>query len=234
MDAREAYHRRAYRVALVLTDAEGRALRILEDVARAIPSPQTVSDARFDRAVIQASRPSYESRAREGTGDGTDGLAERLGLSEHASDLWARAHALSAQELEAWVLCEAEGMETVRAARAMDCSRNALERIHLPAAKKRLASDAYDASLDEIARALASLDTDHALAHIEGVLAEHRRRSRLVTAVSLVLLLAAFAIMIYVLFDLLAWQGREDALRSGASEALSNPLPDDADTDASP
>ena len=227
MNAREAYHRRAYRVALLLTDAEGEALRILEEIARAIPSPQSVSDARFDRAEIQASRPVYEQQG--GAVEGRrDGVASRLGLEDEAADLWARAHGRKAQELEAWVLCEAEQMDTVRAARAMDCSRNALEQIHLPNAKLALEREGYDEALTDIRHAIDALDTDHALAHIEGVLDAHASRSRLVTTLSILALLVCFGLMLFVLFDLLAWDDREEEVTGGA-DAWSNPIPDESD-----
>ncbi|GAB4515710.1 MAG: hypothetical protein Tsb0013_20270 [Phycisphaerales bacterium] len=228
MDAREAYHRRAYRVALLLTGARGEALRILEGIARSIPSPETASDARFDRAVIQASRPTYEGTARRDTGE----LAQQLGFSEPAAGLWSRAHALPAQEREAWILREVEGMDSVRAARAMDCSRNALEDIHLPGAMRALQREGYADALGEIVRALDTLDTDGALAHIQGVLRAHARRSRLVTLVSVVILLVCFGAMLFVLFDLLAWDEREDRVRSGAAQTFSNPIPGSSAEDA--
>ncbi len=224
MDAREAYHRRAYRIALLLTDSEDAALRILERVARAIPQPETTSDARFDRAVIQASRPVYESlKSPENLA-----LAGRFDLSEDAQRLWREAHALEPQVLEAWVLRDVEGLDEVRAARAMDCSRNALEKIHLVSARRTLTEslgEAYSPALQRLTGVLDTLDTAHALAHIEGVLRAHKARSRRNALIGVVLLLIAFGLMTYVLFDLLAWNDREDRVRDAASSAFSNPIP---------
>lgn len=224
MDAREAYHRRAYRVALLLTDSRAHALRILEHVAAAVPAPERSSDARFDRAVVQASRPIHE-HAEHAASD--DGLASLFDLSDDAKRLWDGAHRLDPQPLEAWVLFELERLDAVRTARAMDCSKNAMERIHLPNARTVLSqqTDAYDDALDELRRALDTLDPSDALAHIEGVVATQRRRSRLVTLVSVVLLLVFFGALTFVLFDLLAWQGHETNVTSGAAERFSNPMP---------
>lgn len=227
MDAREAYHRRAYRVALLLTDSDAWARRVLERVARAEARPERTSDARFDRAVIQACRPIHEDAARARG----DGLAPMFALDGAPAALWSAVHDLEPQAREAWVLRELEQMDEVRAARAMDCSRNALERIHLAAARTVLRDRVgapYDEALASLRTALDGLDASPALAEIEGVLRAHARRSRIVTLVSWALLLAFFGALLFVLFDLLSWDEREAALRTGAEEALSNPIPEGA------
>lgn len=230
MDAREAYYRRAYRLALLLTDSDSAALRILERVADHVPKPERSSDARFDRAVIQSSRPVHEQSDRENSGDG---LESRSDLSEDALQLWRLAHQLEPQPLEAWTLREVEGLDEVRAARAMDCSRNAMERIHLLGAMRFLQDsmgDRYAPARDEIIRSLDTLDPSHAIAHIQSVLQAHAKRSRIVTIASIIALLIFFGLLLFVLFDLMGWQDREEKLR-GSADAYSNPIPAEVDDD---
>ncbi len=237
MDAREAYQRRAWRLALLLTDSDAHASRVLHDVTRLHPAPERGSDARYDRTVIQSARPTYESPVQPAQDEPhADGLSTRVKLSDAAARVWEASRDLEPQPREAWVLTALDGLDLPRAARAMDCSRNAIEAIHLPTARRALESKlgpSFEAAERELVDALDKLDPTEAVRELEVLQAEQQKRSRIVTVASLCALFLAFGVLLYVIVDLMRWQEENAPVR--IESTLSNPMPEaQGDTGADP
>lgn len=224
MDVREAYERRVWRVGLLLTDDASAADEILVRVVGVQPELQKMGDSRLDRMVVQASRGAYEGGGRS--------LPDVVELDEPTRMLWSAVRDLGTQAREAWVFRELEGMESVRAAQAMDCSRHALEEVHLATARKTLEARLGEEQVAEATRRLAAslegLDATEALERAAARRLQVYRRRRRNSAVLFVILLICFGLMIYVLIDLLGWQRNEADKAKLQSDTYSNLAPSTA------
>ena len=220
MEAGEAYERRVWRIALLLTDDAPGADSILEGVVRVQPDLAKVGDTRLDRMVVLA------ARGWRGSGPG---LGELLELDEATGELWRAVGDLGEQAREAWVFRELEGMESIRAARAMDCSRTAMEQVHLEAARRVLDArlgEGVGPTTERLAGALAALDESpamrSALECAAGARRDAMRRRRRVSVLLLVILLVCFGLMIFVLLSLLGWDEKNE-MNKMRSDEYSNP-----------
>jgi len=221
MDAREAFERRAARVAILLTDDRDLASAAMGDVLRAHPDLSRVGETMMERSIVQACR----ARGR-GTGHASP-LEDSF--PPEGRDLWKAARALGPQEWEAWVLREVEGADEIRVARAMDSSKTALSEVHLGPAVARLRAgfadpSGYDGALASLRASLDSLDPTPILSASRIARDRAIARRRFITALQLLILFACFAAMIYVLIDLLGWDERE-AARESTADPYSNPIP---------
>ena len=221
MDARDAFERRAARLAILLTDDRELAAAALADVVRTHTDLERVGETMVERSIVQACRA--RGRARGGASP-VDAAARGDGLR-----LWQAARALDSQEWEAWVLREVEGEDEIRVARAMDSSKNAIAEVHLGPAVKRLRAgfdtpEGYDAALAALRTSLDAIDPMPVLERAREARDAAVRRRRVITAIQLALLIACFAALIYVLIDLLGWDERE-AARESTADPFSNPIP---------
>ena len=224
MDVREAYERRVWRVALLLTDDVHAAEEILVRVVGVQPELQKIGDTRLDRMVVQASREMTPDADRVP-------LDQAVEIDEPTRTLWHAVRDLGPQAREAWVFRQLEGMDPIRTAQALDCSRNALEEVHLAGARRVLEarlgeSEAVEATR-RLAAALEGLDASEALARAAARRSEVMRRRRWVSATLLVVLLICFGLMVFVLVDLLDWQ-RETEMGKMRTDMYSNPAPSSA------
>lgn len=169
----EAFRRRVWRVAFLLTgntDAAGQLFKLIMRDRRRIES---IDPARLDRLVVM--------RARE--------HAERTRQQFDPEPALAPVYALDEQPLEAWVLRRVEQLDEITAARAMDCSKTAL-RLHLNVADEALAQAKVDAEV--LASALRQrADTLDPAPTIEAWRKTRRRRSLVKLAVIAALLITA-------------------------------------------
>jgi hypothetical protein len=221
MDARDAFERRAARLAILLTDDRELASAAMADVLRAHTNLERVGETMVERSIVQA------CRAR---GRGAGGASPVVPVvTGEGAQLWASARALDSQEWEAWVLREVEGENEIRVARAMDSSKNAIAEVHLAPAVKRLRAGfasptGYDTALAALRTSLDAIDPAPVLERAREARTAAIRRRRMITAIQLALLAACFAAMIFVLIDLLGWDERE-AARESTADPFSNPIP---------
>ena len=227
MDARDAYERRAARLALLLTDDVQRGSDALAVVFRAHRDLARVGETMVERAIVQACRAQ---------GRGSGGVAPPPGDDPGAA-LWKAAHTLEGQPWEAWILRELEGETELLVARAMDCSKTAIATVHLGPAvesvRAAIAPHDYDAALASLRAALDQIDIAPVLAAGRAARDRAIRRSRMVGALQLVALGICFGLMTYVLLDLMQASARErdQHLRE---DAFSNPIPGTGDDGAGP
>jgi len=211
-----------WRRAALLTGDLGRAERVLVEVLRVQDNPLKLGRARRDRLIVQ--------RARE---VGAQGDLERPvlagdGLSAEARQLLEAARALPKQSYEAWLLLEVEELEEIDGARAMDCSRTAMNRYRDAAldALRPLLGDGYDDALASLRRSAETLDPAPSLERIGGALERIRRRRRLVSLAQVLLLAACLALLSWVGWDLIRSSDREKE-RSVIGDAYSSPMPEE-------
>ena len=239
MERREAYERRIWRLAALLTDDVTKADDVLAQVLRTRPDIERVQDSRIDRMTVQAARRTHESNP--GDGHGPDGVCARATITGPVAELWSLSRTeLAPQGREAWLFRDVEQMSDIPAARAMDCSRTALEEVHRTPAERLLREKTdssieggYDAALASLRAGLDALDPSEGIARVAHVRAAALRRRRIWTAVAFAGLLAFFGVMIFVLIDLLGWNERNEALKR-TFERYSNPAPAPATAPASP
>ncbi|MBL0926837.1 MAG: hypothetical protein IBJ11_04185 [Phycisphaerales bacterium] len=207
MDAREAYERAVYRKALLLTGESTSAARVLGTLLSRQPDLARSSDSRLWRAVVE------ECRAiRTDDSASPSGLARALGLTGAAAMLWSAVERLGPQQREAFVLRDLEDLDEVPAAKAMDCSRTALEQVHRRGARQILSAalgSGYESALAGLRVALDSFDPSAGVAGVKAALGPARARRRLVVALQLGALLLCMGLLIWVLHDLLQANERE-------------------------
>jgi hypothetical protein len=206
MDRSEAYQRRVWRLALLLTDSGAQADATLTHVLRTQSDILRIGESRLERMVVLASRQPAEA-------GGERSLNSLVELDESAVRLWRAVRQLEQQPREAWIFRDLEGAELIPAARAMDCSRTALEQVHRKAALESLQAtlgDAYDEALASLRSSLDAIDPTEALELAASVVRQARARRRVVTLVVVVVLLACFGVMLFVMQDLLGWEDRHD------------------------
>lgn len=180
MNRQEAYHRRAWRLATLLTGDRAQAERVVRACLRAQKRLDRLPPARLDRLVIITARhvgdvPAgraipdrvmlalarlrREHRAARGV------VAENIStpqppceratlFSAEGLRMMGALLALPTQRREAWILRELDEIEPIEASRAMDCSRQAMER-HLAFARATIGealSDETPALLEALRR----------------------------------------------------------------------------------
>ncbi len=114
----QAYQRRAWRLATLLTGTRERADSLYKHVMNDRRTLKRVEPERLDRLIIQRAREwaAKPSRAPGGDRPAEDPVsAGRLALRE-----------LPHQAMEAWLLRRVEQLDPTTAARAMDCSKTAM------------------------------------------------------------------------------------------------------------
>lgn len=205
MDREEALQRRVIRLALLLTAEPSRAADALAIILSTNPDILRIGESRIDRMIIQHARGELAPK----TASVTDiPLQTVVSLSEPARRLWNASRTLDTQPREAWILRDLEEMDEIPTARAMDCSRTAIESVHRPAALNTLRQalpEDYDTALDDLRAALERLDPDPMLVRARAARDRTLRRRRITTVILIGVLLACFALLTYILFDLLAW-----------------------------
>jgi hypothetical protein len=166
--------------------------------------------------------------ARTHAGDGPK-LGELLTLENPAAELWSAVRDLAEQPREAWVFRTLEGLEPIRAARAMDCSRTAMEEVHLVGATRVLEARLGEslapatASLTQTLPALESTGALRAaLDHAGDARANTLKRRRRNSVALLAVLLVCFALMVYVLISLLGWD-EKNLMNKAEIDRYSNP-----------
>lgn len=207
MDLADALQRRVIRLALLLTADPSRAADALSLILAANPDIRRIAESRIDRMVIQHARGELAGPAPANQPDIT--LDHILTLSDPARRLWDAAARLEQQPREAWILRDLEQMDEIPTARAMDCSRTAIETVHRPHALNHLQAalaDDYSHALASLHEALDALDPAPLIAIALTARAAAQRRRRITTFLLLFVLLFCFGVLTYILFDLLAWE----------------------------
>ncbi|TVQ81653.1 MAG: hypothetical protein EA380_01175 [Phycisphaeraceae bacterium] len=214
MDREDALQRRVIRLALLLTAEPRRAADALAIILSTNPDILRIGESRIDRMIVQHARgeiaplPAYSETTVSDVP-----LDAVVSLTEPARRLWDACRTLEAQPREAWILRDLEEMDEIPTARAMDCSRTAIETVHRPTAlnllREALADD-YDPALAELRTALERLDPEPMLALAHAAREHAIRRRRFTTLILLGILLVCFGILTYILFDLLAWDNANE------------------------
>lgn len=219
MDESERIIQRLWRRATALTGDQRAAEWVVAAALGAADSPLKMHESRRDRLVAQRAREA--SKRGIGAGEGA-GLA----LSGAAAQLWEGARALPRLQMEAWTLRVLEGMEEIPAARALDCSRSAMNAALEQAEEtlRRLAGEEYVAGVEGVRRALAGLDAGQATSAIRNRTAAARRRRRVVSAIQLLMFFACAAVLTWVGYDLLRSDRTRD-LPNPEAEQYSAPMP---------
>ncbi len=127
----EAYRRRVWRLAYLLTGDESAAGEMFEKIMRDRKAIESVEPDRLDRLIVM--------RAREMMG----ALKTRFVLDPHVALLYG----LPSGSREAWLLIHVEDMDELTAAKAMDCSKKALS-LHLTRAEEELRRELGDGVAD--------------------------------------------------------------------------------------
>ncbi len=131
---REAFERRTWRLALLLTGDAWGASRTLDITARALGDMAGVDPVRLDRLVIMHAR------------DVATLPASKRGLTDEdaappegpAANVFAVLRKMKPQPREAWVLTHVDQLDSLHTARAMDASKTASGH-HLAAAEAMVA-----------------------------------------------------------------------------------------------
>ncbi len=186
VDRREAYLRRAWRLAALLTGDPARADGVLRRCLTRRPDLERLSPDRLDRLVIQ------ETRAASGAGLARVSMLERIRARHRAADNQPAAASVSsdpagrddadpgaparvalaaladlpAQQREAWILRALDAGDEIDASKAMDCSRTALARHleHAESAMRAALGDSYDAALAALRARAETFDPSPAVA----------------------------------------------------------------------
>ena len=210
MDREDALQRRVIRLALLLTAEPSRAADALAIILSTNPDILRIGESRIDRMIVQHARGEL---APQPTSASDIPLETVVSLTEPARRLWDACRTLETQPREAWILRDLEEMDEIPTARAMDCSRTAIETVHRPAAlnllRQSLADD-YDAALAQLRTALERLDPEPMLARARAAREHAIRRRRFTTLILIGILLVCFGILTYILFDLLAWDNANE------------------------
>lgn len=209
MDREDALQRRVIRLALLLTAEPIRAAEALAIILTTNPDILRIGESRIDRMIVQHARGELLPQPASSEAPDSDiPLGAVVSLSDPARRLWDACRTLDLQPREAWILRDLEEMDEIPTARAMDCSRTAIETVHRPAAlnilRQTMAED-YEPALSELRSALEHLDPEPMLARAHAARDHAIRRRRFTTLILIGVLLACFAILTYILFDLLAW-----------------------------
>lgn len=195
-------------------------------VARALgacDNPLKMRAERRDRLVTQRAREAGRRgpAPTESHGD--------LNLSAEAAQLWSASRALPRLQLEAWTLRVIEGLDEIPAARALDCSRSAMGAA-LDEAERSLhglLGDRYVGAVESIRTALHQADPQESARAIFDQTRSARSRRRLLSLAQFLLFALCAGVLIWVGWDLIKSDEREDPLR-GLREQFSAPMPPQA------
>lgn len=225
MDRREAYLRRAWRLAALLTGDRERASAVILRCLVAQPNLVRLPPGRLDRLVIQQARDMHARPPRPALSQRLTGLLQRIraghrdsrGLpmpvasAPEATPLFSptaqRAMtvllAIPSQRREAWILRELDSTGEIDASKAMDCSRAALAR-HLSLAESAMRETLGDGFNDAVAALKRDADGLDPEAFILAERRDRRRRTRWLVIV-LVSTAALCVIGLIVAATLLGW-----------------------------
>lgn len=218
MDRLEAYERRAWRLAMLLTGdvavAEGVVRRSIDAQSR----PDRLPADRLDRLVIQSARSADQSqsptsmsrrakgalegvrqkhRASRGVSTTPEQPSTKSPFSEDAAKAMHVLRVLPQQQREAWILQELDAVEVIHASKSMDCSRTALQR-HLDLARRSMLQalgEDHDRIVAALKRDADALDPTPFIARR----AERRRRMRHARRIVAMAVLVVAAIAVAVL-----------------------------------
>lgn len=214
---------RLWRQALALTGDRRSAEWVVASALGATDNPNKMRQDRRDRLITQWARESLRREALQTT------HGDHLDFGPEGAQLWSASRALPRLQLEAWTLRVLEGMEEIRAARALDCSRTSMNAaLHeAETALQQLLGDHYVSAIGSVRTALAEADAAEVLSAIaEGQrLAKARRRT--MSIVQFVLFAACAGVLVWVGWDLIRSDTIEDPLR-GLRERFSAPMPEPA------
>lgn len=148
-DQRAARLRRVWRLALLLSGDVGQAAMLYRAVGGSTRI-ETVDAVRLDRLVVLEHRERQSADADDAATDevepetaSRDGHIDESGKRLTAGEAYAALERATAQGRLAWLLRRVEGMAEVEAARAMDCSKTALN-THLQRAEATLSGIGAD------------------------------------------------------------------------------------------
>lgn len=209
-----------WRQALALTGERESAEWVVAAAIGACDNPLKLRADRRDRLITQWARESERRRTEPA------GSPANLGLAPEGAQLWTASRALPRLQLEAWTLRVLEGMEEIRAARALDCSRTAMNAALDEAEERlrRLMGEGYVTAIDTIRRGLAEADASAVAPAIAERTRRARSRRRVISIVQFVLFAACAGVLIWVGWDLIRSDETEDPLR-GLREQYSVPMP---------
>ena len=221
MDRREAYLRRAWRLAALLTGDPARADAALRRCLARRPDLERLPLDRLDRLVIQETRSvaaaattpkprsvlarlrdRHQRRSRSNAHDAGP-ASQASSPRPDASPLPAAADSalaaladLPAQQREAWVLRALDAENEIDASKAMDCSRTALARHleHAESAMREVLGDTYDAALAALRARAETFDPSPAVAAASDTRRLRRTIRILIAIVVLTMLIIAAAL----------------------------------------
>lgn len=218
-----------WRQALALTGDRDSAEWVVAAALGASDNSLKMRADRRDRLITQWARESLRRQAQEGSAHGD------LGLEAEGAQLWSASRALPRLQLEAWTTRVLQGMEEIRAARALDCSRTAMNAALDEAEQslRGLMGDAYVGAVDSIRTALAGADAGAVVAEIQARTLRARKRRRAMSILQFVVFAMCVGVLIWVGWDLIRSDETEDPLR-GLRDRFSAPMPQPAPAQPEP
>lgn len=206
VDRLEAYERRAWRLAMLLTGDAEAAEAVVRTCIDAQSRPDQLPAARLDRLVIQAARKPNTGvrprswnerlrarldraradhrvhRGRPRTQEEPAGDSDESPFSPESREALRALRALPPQQREAWILRELDANDPIEASKAMDCSKTALARhveLAVEAMRKAL-GDRQDELIAALKRDADALDPEPFIRRRRaGRLRQNSRRIRL-------------------------------------------------------
>lgn len=133
-DRRLAYQRRAWRLAVMLSDSPAQARDLFEHLMRELPDIERLDPVRLDRMVIMRAREYQPPLEDQAAHPGAELGQPPADAATHALLL---ARTLPRQAMESWLLRHVDQMDDREIAKAMDCSMTALLR-HLDVAEAHM------------------------------------------------------------------------------------------------
>lgn len=224
MDYTEVLKRSLFRRAVLYAGNREGAERVVESVLRVQPQLPRMAEHQRDRLLIQRSREVASSGAAQ------ESELAGVKLEGQAGQLWRLLRGLERQQREAWLLLEFEAYEEVPAARAMDCSRTAMNRFH-EAANASLAElldeEAKGKAITELGLALEKVDVEPSIDAITARLKGLMVRRRLMTTFKFSLLFGAMAIIAWVGYDLMTSESNRARLQGSQPQRSSELSPEE-------
>lgn len=226
MDRLEAYERRAWRLAMLLTGGDDHAAEaVVRDCVDAQQSPERLPPARFDRLVIQASRSPrrrpeprrfrkrakaaleraqaehrvHRGRPRLDESNQQKESSQQCRFSPLSERGLAALQSLKPQQRESWILRELDDVDLIEASKSMDCSKTALTR-HLESAvaiMRETLGDNHDAVLHALKQDADALDPEPFI---------QRRKSRRARGRTRQLVIWGFAASFIVVVGVIVWR----------------------------
>jgi hypothetical protein len=169
---RDAYERRVWRLAYLLTGNAAGAALLADRIRRDQPNLEQLEPARLDRVVIQHARELHAlTRRRHAPAAAQPALREDPEFRSALNSVLA----LPEQPREAWVLARVDQVDELHMSRAMDCSRTAA-RNHLASADHLMSAASAAPPADTAARIRAFADSLDPAPIIAAHRVERRRR----------------------------------------------------------